>query len=1268
MANTVNDVMNVIASPDYGIKNIAGTNQEILAILMGTHNSQNNIHNIVNDVKNLLQTLVETTSQNNKPIEIGDKSSKINSKHIQGILDETKGIRKAIISLEKAIVKQGGKNVSVAKLSDKASQKVADAMIKNMGNQKGGGMAALVDAFTKLKDISLKDIILGKHKLKKIKELFKDAKKDLKIKEKDLTVIIKLINAAPEMVDSLSKVGWKINRIIKNETIKKLGEILVGKENSLLTIARSLKNNEKTFNNATKTAKNLKEIISHLNRAMIKLLFASLFAKLASGGIKSIEIVIDKLIPLAQKLIKNQKDIEKGAKVAKNITVLVGNLLLTSIFLTVAAVFALPAILGAMALGLMIDFIVPVVEKLSKNNKNMGKAVLSALILTAFTGLMAISTFFLATIAKNGLEALWGSVVVLGVVSISMVTFELLNGAKKNILIGAGLMIIMSISLLLFGIALKKITDATKDVTWKQVAITASMIVILALSTAVMGEPTTASFIALGSLTMLLLSTSLIVFGTALGKIAQATEKLTWKKVLLVAGSMATMGAAVAAMGALSPLIAFGSIALGSLSLALQPFLKRLSELSSVTQQLKMEDIDIVNSSMMSLGLGVAKMAFLTIPITLGSIALGAMGTTLYLFVKSLKLISDMGGVPIDQVDMIISAMQNIGDFFKNNGLKYKVIKNAYRYNHMMIPFRFAVHQLSKLKKIGSIPTKLVYQVLDSMGAISQYYINNPISDDIIEQAYMYKTMLKPFGNTLKHLVKLKNMGSLPMKLVYQTLNAMSAIADYYINNPIRKKAIRSARRYKRMLRPFGKTIESLVKLKNMGNLPMKLVYQTLNTMSAIADYYTNNPIEKSAIKSARKYKRMLRPFGKTIENLVKLKNMGNLPMKLVYQTLNTMRAIADYYINNPIEKSAIKNARKYKRMLKPFGKAIEHLTKLKELGNIPTSGVENTLTAMSSIAMFYNTVSLDNIGDVEWKTEITKLLVENFTTMAGEIQDKFGNLKMIDYGAVMSITITFKSIINFYKHTKFFKSERKINRINDTIKMFLDTASYLKDNLQGFTQSEYKNVKFAVKSMKKIVRFLKLNTLNALQRKRARKNITILKDMASTMSNISKIDSSNVSSVGDALSNALSGVNSVEMDQVVAVTNMFNAFNGINKSENIINKFTESVKEFTETCKNLMDAMSQNTDAINNIDNSNISNVSAYDNTNEKSNGFIEINSNGGGDNGKSGGIRIANVDEVAKAFAEKINGALSVDVPDTQVQLLINGSGGNEWTITRY
>jgi uncharacterized protein YaaN involved in tellurite resistance len=108
MANTVNDVMNVIASPDYGIKNIAITNQEILAILQGTHNSKNNIHAIVNDVKNLLQKLVENSTQT-KPIEFESKSTKISRKHIQDILDETKSIRKEISNLAKTINSQGGK-------------------------------------------------------------------------------------------------------------------------------------------------------------------------------------------------------------------------------------------------------------------------------------------------------------------------------------------------------------------------------------------------------------------------------------------------------------------------------------------------------------------------------------------------------------------------------------------------------------------------------------------------------------------------------------------------------------------------------------------------------------------------------------------------------------------------------------------------------------------------------------------------------------------------------------------------------------------------------------------------------------------------------------------------------------------------------------------------------------------------------------------------------------------------------------------------------
>ena len=222
MANTVNDVMNVIASPDYGIKNIAGTTQEILAIMQGTHNSKNNIHAIVDDVKNLLQKLVDVSTQK-KPIEISDKSPKINAKHIQNIVDETKNIVKSIDELSKAILKKDAKEPSaaIAKLSDKASQKVANAMIKNIEKQKaGGGLSAVVDAFNKLKNISIKDLILGNLKIKKIASIFKNVQKDLKIKEKDLNSIITLINSAPEMMKSLYKIGWRVDRIIKNNIDK----------------------------------------------------------------------------------------------------------------------------------------------------------------------------------------------------------------------------------------------------------------------------------------------------------------------------------------------------------------------------------------------------------------------------------------------------------------------------------------------------------------------------------------------------------------------------------------------------------------------------------------------------------------------------------------------------------------------------------------------------------------------------------------------------------------------------------------------------------------------------------------------------------------------------------------------------------------------------------------------------------------------------------------------------------------------------------------
>ena len=1208
MANTVNDVMNVIASPDYGIKNIAGTNQEILAILEGTHKSKNNIHTIVNDIKTLLQKLVDTRVEK-KPIEIGGNIAKLNNRHIQSILDEAKDIKKSLNNLTKEIIKQGAKKSTpaIAKLSDKASQKVADAMVKSIQKQnKGGmeGMNTLVDTFKKLKDISLKDIFYGKLKLNSLTKILKKSKENLNINKKDFENILKVINSAPSIIDSLSKISIKVFTLTKFNTIEKLKNILVGEDASLLLISKTLKENKSTFEKANEAAKNLKELISSLNKSMMKLIIASLLSKMVPKSIEKLNTIITEISSLSKTLIKNKKYFEEGSKAAKSMTVLVGNLLVTSIFLTVVMVTGLPALAGAWILKLIMTPILSVAKKLSQNEKEIGQAITPALLLTAVTGVMTITSLLLAKISETGASAIIGSIFMAAFVGINIGVFYILSKCEQSIKKGGIVMAIMGGSLILFGIALGKISDATKDMSWKQLGMIGTLTVGFGLAIAALGIPAVAGLIMLGS--------------------------------------------------------------------------------------------------------GV----------------LGAMGLALYTFAKSLKLINDLGKVPTKTLNQVLNAMKTVRNFFIKNALKRKVVKQAKRYKRMMRPFGKTIKHLAKLKQIGSIPMKLVLQTLNAMRSISNYYKENPIRKKTIKQAKRYKKMMRPFGKMVGHLAKLKKMGSIPMKLVLQTLNAMRTIANYYVENPIKKKTIKQAKRYKKMMRPFGKMVNHLAKLKKMGSIPMKLVLQTLNAMRTIANYYVENPIKKKTIKQAKRYKKMMRPFGKMVGHLAKLKKIGSIPMKLVLQTLNAMSTIANYYANNPISKKAIKQAKKYKRIMKPFGNTVKSLVSLKEMGSIPkrlieetldvistitqfylnqdigffgglkatliapiissiiysfgrtvkifknlkdlqiipTESVENIMIAMGHITDYYNNVTLSK--NINFKTEFTEKVVEKFTNMAKKIQDNFTDIKSVDDSAITSIVNACRSIINFYRRPRiFFATYKKIDRMNYAVENFSKIAKNVKDSIQGFSIKDLVSVNYAIKSLKRIIRFFKWNKLKDKQIRNARKVTKLLKDLSTSMLNLSNIDKSNLSSIGDTLTNTLDGVNKVDISQVMAVTRMFNAFNRINKSESIINKFAESVKEFTSTCKNLMDAMNYNTDAINNMDIAGV-NGSSSNSIIEKN--IIEIDGNN--NQNRSGGVHITNVEELARTIAQQINGAISVDVPDTQVQLLINGTGGNEWTISRY
>jgi hypothetical protein len=958
------------------------------------------------------------------------------------------------------------------------------------------------------------------------------------------------------MINSLSKVSRKINKLIKNDTIKKLGDILTGAK-SISEIASSLKKNEKLFENASEVIKDVKELTKILNKVMRKLFFASLWAKLASGGVKNLNSVIDELTPLSNKIVENKKNIKESVKISKKITPLVGHLLLSSILLTFAAVtggpailgakllskmvnnlipgvqslsknkkhikesitaslmlvavtglmtiscvllaamaiigipvllgsmlfaevvnnlipavkklstnkkhingaivpalmlvtltgimmvasvflaamsiFALPAMLGALALSVIVDLAMPAAKSLSKNKKHIANAIVPAIMFIAFTGIMLISSVLLAAMAVTGLPALIGSTLMLGVVYINVMTFKILKKALKNIIMGAISMVIMSGALFVFSLALDKIANATKGVDFKQVGIIASLTVILSGAIIALGIPALFPFILLGSVAIGIMGVALMPFAKVIKTLSEAAQNLEMKTFAIIAGGMTTLALGISALGFLIVPVLLGNITLLTMLNPLEKFSNLLKKISEATQNLEMKHITLTAKSMLTMALGISSLSFLLIPVILGNLTINAMIPPMRKFVDIVKTVSEIEGNPLTKVKQVLSCMRAITRFYQTQSLGF-----------------FA------------------------------------------------------------------------------------------------------------------------------------------------------------AIKAAR-------------------------------------------------------NASRIKGYISNFAHAVKALEPLKDMQEVNAKAIHTVVAAVSDITWFFAFVKIS--GDIGAKSEFTRDVVEKFTTMALDIQDKFNGIREIDHKAVDSITDTCRSIIYYYTFTLFILKRQKVLDMNDCVQLFTNNAKYLKTISQGFTESDYKSVKLMVKSMKHIMTFLKRNTLNPIQRMRARKSISIFSRMAIAMKNLLNINTSNISSIGDSLTDALSGVNTINMDQVMAVTNMFNAFNGINKSENIINKFTESVKEFTSVCQNLMDAMDHNTDAINNIDSSSVGSTQ----TNIiRENNIIDGGTSGG--NAQSGSIRIANVEEIAKTIADKINGALSVDMADTQIQLLINGSGGNEWTITRY
>ena len=1013
----------------------------------------------------------------------------------------------------------------------------------------------------------------------------------------------------------------------------------------------------------------------------MKLLFAALFAKMAEHGVKSLDALVDRIIPLATKLEQNKETIDNGEKAAKQMSTLVGKLLISTIYLTLSLVFVLPAMLGAFLLKILVEnLIIPLATTLSNNHQQMKEASKSAFVITTFTGLMMITTLCLTVIAKNGLEAILGAAILIGIVYLCDIAFQTLSTNQQKIYDGALALLAMSGALIVFGLSLGVIINATKDVSFEQVGVIALLTLLFGVTVGILGS--IYETILWGSLSLAVMGLSLFIFAPALEKITKATKEVTFKQVGVIATLIGTLAGAIAALGILwIPMLA-GSAVLGVMTAALYPFAATLDKICKATKDLTEEDVNLVSDSMWILGSGIASMSWLTLPIQMGAVAIQAMGIALYPFVSMLKILSEIETVPTDSIDDVLSALDKVSNYFENHSLNFEAIWGAENYMYIMPPFISCVRSLEVLNKLGSgVPLALVRQSLSAMSLISDFYNGQDmgffgaIGNRMVASSIV--SIIESFIEAVNVIKTLKEIGMIPTGLIRSALNAITMITDYYNGQDmgffgaIANRA--SASSIASIVESFSEAVSTLVILKKMGIIPTGIIRSALNAITMITDYYNGQDMGFfGAIAnrmSASSIAGIVESFSEAVAALVVLKEMGMVPTGLVRSALNAIKTVMNFYNGQKLGFfegiGARISASMVTGIVESFGEAVSALGELKKMGLIPTKAIESLLSAISGITWFYLNVPIS--WGIDEKCDYIELVVEKFTTMAKKIQDKFNGMKEVDHKAVASLVIACRFIVDFYRFTWFFPSEKHVTKINFGIEQFIESTKKLKSATQG-ASTTHNNVKTIVTAMEDILTFFRTSSLNASQFAKANGTLLLFDRMTSIMTDISNVNTSNITSVGGALTDALTGVNTVDLGQVIAVTNMFNAFSKISKSENIINKFAESVKKFTETCEDLKEALENNTTAIsggNSSESGWTSSTQNNGNTINANTGFLGFSGNSSSN--KSDGVKIKNVDELAKAIAEKINGSLSVDVPDSQIQLLINGTGGNEWTITK-
>ena len=269
------------------------------------------------------------------------------------------------------------------------------------------------------------------------------------------------------------------------------------------------------------------------------------------------------------------------------------------------------------------------------NMKDIMKGSAAVATMSIALGLFGFGlSFYTKSVENTGVDKLFMMPVLVGAF---VGEFILAGKFFKNIMIGSGAVAVMAIGLGIFGYGIKFYVDAIKDVGWKQVGMMAALVGIFGAEFAVLGIPTVAGFVALGSAAVAAMSLGLYVFGDGVKHYVESIEKVGWKDVGKMAALIGIFGGEFALIGPLSPFIIASDAAFAIMGAALIPFSGGLERFASVMDNRSFDDIKKMATIIGVLGGEFALIGPLVPLVTLGSTAIGIMSGALTLLGKSMQ-------------------------------------------------------------------------------------------------------------------------------------------------------------------------------------------------------------------------------------------------------------------------------------------------------------------------------------------------------------------------------------------------------------------------------------------------------------------------------------------------------------------------------------------------------------------------------------------------------------------------------------------------------